>query len=127
MYAARIALDAGLGSEIGKRGKRRDVLGTAIGVAAVVQRIDTDEKVLGMQDLGPRQGERQHDGVARGDVGHRDAVRRRLRNRNGLVGKGGTADLGQVDVHDSMLARPQGRGDTGRRLQLDGVPLAVGH
>ena len=71
----------GLGREIGERLERAHVLRPAIGVAGVVHRVGAEPDVLRAQHLGPGQREREQDGVARGNVGDRYALRRRLAAR----------------------------------------------
>ena len=68
------ALDARLGGQVGHLLVRADVLGAAVRVSAVVQGVDADENVAGLQHLGPGQRVRQEDRVASGDVGDRDLV-----------------------------------------------------
>ena len=68
------SLDARLGGQVGHALEGLDVLGPAVGVAAVVERVDADEDVAGLQRLGPGQGEREEDRVAGGHVGDRDPV-----------------------------------------------------
>ena len=69
------AFDAGLGGEVGHLLKSGDVFGAAIGVAGVVERVDAEEDVARAEDLDPGEREGEKDGVARGNVGNRDAVR----------------------------------------------------
>ena len=52
--------------------ERRDVLGPAVGIARVVERVHADEDVAAREHLGPRQRERQEDRVARRHVCDRD-------------------------------------------------------
>ena len=59
MDTESIALDAALRSEIGHGLERTNVLGTAIWIAAVVERIDPDEDVVGLQHLGVRERRRR--------------------------------------------------------------------
>jgi hypothetical protein len=51
------ALDAHAGCQVGDSLKRFDEFRSAIRVAALVDCIDTDEDVVGTQDLGPHQGD----------------------------------------------------------------------
>ena len=66
------ALDAGLGGEVRHPLEGVDVLGAAVGIAAVVERVDADEDVARAEHLGPREREREEDRVARRHVGDRD-------------------------------------------------------
>src|SRR5207247_7556776 len=52
------SFDTRFGREIGQRLKGGDVLGAAIGIAAIVQRVDPDEDAVRAQALGPRPPER---------------------------------------------------------------------
>ncbi len=67
------ALDALASREVRHLLVRLDVLGSAVRIPAVVERVDADEDVLGLEDLRPREREGQEDGVSRGYVGDRDA------------------------------------------------------
>src|SRR5690606_17591995 len=48
---------------------------TAIGIARIVEGVDTDDDALGSEDLGPAKRQRQQDRVARRYVGRRNAGR----------------------------------------------------
>ena len=65
-------LHAGLGREIGHPLKGRDELRPAVRVAAIVQRIHSDEDVARSQNLCPGKREGQKDRVARGHIGNGD-------------------------------------------------------
>ena len=51
-----------------------DVLRTAVGVAAVVERVDADEDVGGVEGFSHCERQRKKDGVSRGHVGDGDVV-----------------------------------------------------
>ena len=66
--------DAGLRGEIAHRFERGQELGAAVGVSRVIDAVDPDEEVEGSEDFRPGQGQREEDGVPRGDVGDRDPL-----------------------------------------------------
>ncbi len=121
------ALDAGAGREIGQRLKRVHEVGTAIGVAGVVERVHANDDVVGAEDLGPAERERQEDRVSRGHVGRwnvggrkiaveRDVDVRRQRR---------SADGPEIDGELLMPGDAERLCDRARRLHLCGVALAV--
>src|SRR5215213_7592310 len=71
----RGTLDAAARGEVGHVLERLDVLGTAIGIARVVERVDADEDVGGAEYLRPGEAEGEEDRVARRDVGDGNALR----------------------------------------------------
>src|SRR5205823_438807 len=69
------AFDACFCSEIGQGLKRFDEFRAAIRVAAIIDRVYAKENVAGSDHLRPGKRVREKDGVTRGDVRDRDAVR----------------------------------------------------
>ena len=67
------AFNASFGGEIGHALKGFDVLGAAVRIAAVVERVHADENVLRPEDLSPGESEREKNCVAGGDVGDGDS------------------------------------------------------
>jgi len=121
-----VALDPGLGRQVRQRLERRDELRPAVGIARIIERVDADEDVARAARLGEAEGEAQEDGVARRDVGHRNALAHaRLRHRD-VAGQRRAAERGEIERHDDMAVR-QALGDRRRRLELDPMPLAVVH
>ena len=123
------ALDPGLGRQVGHLLVGADVLGPAVRVAAVVQGVDADEDVAGLQHLGPGQREGQEDRVAGRNVGDRDLVRQVLgalvvRDAD-LSGQGRPAEHAQVDVGHDMLGHAERIGDPPGRVKFDAVTLPV--
>ena len=57
------SLNCSFGCQIGHFLKGGDILGTTVGVPAVIQRIDADEQVAGPQDLSPGERKRQENPV----------------------------------------------------------------
>ena len=74
----RVALDAGACREIRERFERAHELGTAIGIAGVVERVHANDDVVGAEHFGPAERERQEDRVARGHVRRRNVGRRKI-------------------------------------------------
>ena len=68
------ALHGSFGSQIGHGLKSIYELGTAVWVAAVVERVDADEDVVCSQDFGPRQGEGQKNRVASRNVSYGNLI-----------------------------------------------------
>lgn len=121
-----MAFNRGFGGEVRHGFKRVDEFGTAVGVAGIVDGVDTGEYVAAMQCLRPGQRQRQHDGVARGNVGDRDAaVFACRRDGDGCIGQRGPAKRGQVDGEDFVICGTQRIGDFSCRVKFGGMPLAV--
>ena len=127
---ARAALDAGFGRQVRHALVGLDELGTAVGIARVVERVHADEDVGRFQHLGPRQRERKEDGVARRDVGDGNAVRpsRRRSRPSGTAMSSVSADPPNASrpIFATMCrSTPSACGHARRGLQLDLVPLPV--
>ena len=104
-------------------------LGPAVGIARVVDAIDADEDVECRQSLGPRQGERQKDGVPRGDVSDRNPVRHHV--LGSVLGhfdrrsERTSAEAAEIDVELDVADDCQRARNPAGGLDLDGMPLAV--
>ena len=126
MNAQLVAFDTVFGRQVGHLLEGGDVFRPAIRVARIIDRIDPDEYVVAAQHLGPGQGQRQHDGVARRHVGDRnarlDAIDRHI---DGAVGQGRSTKLGQREVEHPVLDGAQRLDDPFGRLQLGTVALTV--
>ena len=72
MDRERLALCAGLGRQLSQIGKACDEFGAAIGIAAVIERIDADKNIARAQRFGPGQRERQEHQIARRYVSYRN-------------------------------------------------------
>ena len=123
------SLDAGSGREVGHRLVGRDVLGPAVRVAAVVERVDADEDVLGAERLGPGERKGQEYRVARRHVGDRNAVAHlgdgaALRDVD-VTGQCRAAELAQVDVDDDVVLHAGGSRNSCGGFEFDLVALAV--
>ncbi len=124
------ALDARLRGQVGHRGERGDVLRPAVGIAAVVDRVDAEEDVGRADRLGIGQRQRQQHRVPRRHVGDRDAVGHLVgRSILGHVDRGrqGTAAELAPDRPTSTTCRstPKACGHAPGGLELEAVPLAV--
>src|SRR3954462_12725719 len=104
MYAETRALDASLRGEGGHLLEGRDVFRAAVGITGVIQHIHAKENILGAEDLGPREREREEDRVAGRDVSNWDPGVRSLVFGDCNVGREGGAPEGtEVDFEDLML------------------------
>ena len=125
------AFDAGPGGEVRHPRVGLEVLGPAIGIAAVVERVGAEEDVAGAEGLGPGQREREEDGVAGGDVGGRDALadlgQRRVLGHRHVGGERRAPEGAEVEVDHHVPPDAEPLGHAPRGLELDRVPLAVAH
>jgi len=96
-----------LGGQVGHALVGRDVLGPTIGIAGVVEGIDTDEDAARLQHLRPGQGKGQEDGIARRDIGDRDTclcpIRTPILRHRQVTGEGRSTETAQVDVQNKVL------------------------
>src|SRR5574340_985818 len=99
------AFHRGAGGEIGHFLEGREILRPAVRVARVIHRIDADENLLAAQHLGPGQCQGEHDGVARRDIGGRNAFAWGDGHGNGAVGQRRTAERGEVEPHRAIAMR----------------------
>ncbi len=137
VHAQARAFHARASGEVGQAFKGLHELGAAIRIAGVVDRVDAAEQVGGADHLRPSQRQRQHDGVARRDVGDRDIVghgRQAFgigvgvqRHVDGVAGERRAADAAQVDRDSLVGDRAQGAGDARGGVELGGVALTVAH
>ncbi len=112
--------------QVGHALESGDVVGAAVRIAGVVYGIDSDEDVSTTQYLGPGQGQGEHDGVAGGNIGDRDARLNTLhRYGDPVVGEGGTAELGEIEFERALFDRTKSLGDVGGGRQLGTVALSV--
>ena len=81
--AQRPPFDAGLGRQRREPLERAEVLGAAVRIAGVVERVDADDDGLGAEHFRPGHRQRQEDGVARRHIGRRDVAARRARDPSG--------------------------------------------
>ena len=121
------AFDAGTRGQRGEALECFEVLGAAIGIAGVIERVRADGDVACIEHFRPRQRERQKDGVSRGDVRGRDdgGVDGAIFRHGGVVGQGRPADRRQVHSNLQVLPHAQGTRDPPGRLDLTRVALAV--
>lgn len=120
-------LHAGLGGELGHRLERVEKLGPAVGVAGIVDGVGADEDVCCAGRLGEREGVREEDRVAGGDVGDRNVwgcVGAALRDGDTGVRQGRAGEEARVDARCRV-----GHGGRCRERccarELYAVPLAV--
>jgi hypothetical protein len=123
-------LDTRFCSEVRELLEGGEILWPAVGITAVVDRIDPDEDVGRSQDLGVTERERQHDRVPRRDVGHWDAsgnfvVAAPLGDGNGGRSKCASPHLSQVELHGAMLGDSQGLRHPIRRLEFEPMSLTI--
>ncbi len=101
--------------------------GRQSGISGIVDRVHAEMNLAGIEHLGPRQGQRQHDGVAGGNVGDGNAGGGPGGHGDGPIRECRAADVGQIDTHHTMLAHAETARDGGRGVELDFVALTVGH
>jgi hypothetical protein len=65
-----VAFNTGFGGQVGHGLKGGDVFGSAIGITAIVNGVNADEDVAGVEGFGVS----EEDGIACGYVGNGDAV-----------------------------------------------------
>ena len=124
----------GLGRQVGQVTEGLQVLGPAVGIAAVIHGIDPNEDVPGPHHLGPGHGVGEEDGIAARHIGDRDLSRRRpalLADRRVLgdgnvLGQSGAANLIEPHLQDQMPLGPIERRVVAGPLELDGLTLAIG-
>ncbi len=124
VHAQPRAFHTCLGGQVGQHLESPHELGTAIGVARVVHRIDATEQIVGADDLGPTERQRQHDGVARGHIRNGDTVAASVGDLD-VVGQGRAADAAQVHV-DHLVRNDALRGSNARcSVQFRRMALAI--
>jgi hypothetical protein len=125
------AFDSRAGGEVRHSGVGRDVLGPAVGIAAVVEGVGPKEDVPGAEGFGPREREGEEDRVPGRHVGGRDTLpdplRRRVLGHRDVAGEGGSAEGAEIQVHDHVSCDGQSGRNPAGRLELDRVALAVPH
>src|SRR5206468_4782387 len=101
----------------------------AVGIAAVVKRIDPEENVVGIENLGPRERKGEEDSVTRRDVGARNAFPHRLEGpmlgHSNVTRKRGSAEAPQVDWNNHVLLKTERITDGPGLLDLYPVPLTI--
>ena len=124
MDPERLALDSRLGREVRKPLELGDKFGTAVGIARIIERVDSDIDVAGPARFGEAEREAQEDRVARRDIGHRDALAEAVFRHFDVAGQRRTAERAQVERQNDMPVGELGR-DSARGIDLDPVPLAI--
>ena len=122
------ALDRGGGGEVGHGFKRGDIVGAAIGIAAVVGSIDADVDIPGPQHLGPGQCIAEEDRIPRGDIGDGDLgshVGAVLGDSDGGIGQGRAAEGRQIHLDDAVFGHTHRGGYPAGTGNLMRMPLAV--
>ena len=110
--AGALSLAAGTGGEIGEALKGFEVVGAAVGVARVIDRIHPQHQPLGAAGLRQAEADGDEHRVAPRHVGAGDRACRQASagQRHGGVGEGGAAPGGEVHGHGVVLFEPQGLG-----------------
>ena len=118
---------AGFCGEVGHRFVGGDEFGAAVGVAAVVERVNADEKIGAFEHFGPRQSIGKKDGVAGRDVGDWDFIfgARLVRHVKIHVGQRGAAEGGEIDIDRAVLRHALRGSDLLSTVQFDHVALAI--
>src|SRR5260370_20849910 len=123
------ASDGGLGGKVGHALEGFDEFGAAVGVSGVIERVDADENVRGLENLSPGQREGEEDGVARGNVSDRNFLAHlgswaRL-GHGDVAGERGMAELAEVEGDDAVLGGAEPRSNPSGAIELDPGALAV--
>ena len=85
--------------------ERCEVLGPAVRVAGVVERVDADDQRLGAEHFGPGERQRQEHGVARRHVGRRDrrlVVELAILRDAAVADQRRAAERGEIDLELDM-------------------------
>src|SRR2546429_2330302 len=103
---ALMAFDASLGRKISHVFVGTDIFLSAVGVAAKVESVYSNEDVLATQSFSPSKREGEKNRIAGWHIGYWNAVGHGLQssalgNRN-VIRKRGPAELPQIDVHDDV-------------------------
>jgi hypothetical protein len=124
-----LALNSGPRGQVGHRFIGRKILGPAIRIAAVVERIDAQKNVARIERLGIGQRQREEDCVAGRHIRDWDATANLLGGgvlgHCQVAGQGRAADRSQVDVERHVPLDSLAGGHAGGRGELLGVPLAI--
>src|SRR5215212_2997806 len=116
--------------QVGYRVKSRNELRPAIGITAVIHRINADKYVPGTEHLGPRERIGEEYGIPRRHIGDRDfhLLRRWLTilGDRDIRRQGGAAKGAEIYGDDLVPFGAEGGDDSSRGRQLDLVALSVG-
>ena len=128
-FQLHTTLDAGLGRHVRHAFESLEELGTAIGIAGIIEGIHADEDIGGIEHFGPREREGKKNRVARGDVGNRNLARHFVRGTPlgdfHVTGKRGTAEHAQVELRRAMSGYADRFRHSPGGLEFDAMPLAV--
>lgn len=80
-------LDPALGGQSGQSGKSVNVFRAAVRIPRVVYGIDADDDGVRVHHFSIAEGKGKKDGIARRDIGDRDAFGRFFRYGDGVVGQ----------------------------------------
>ena len=97
----------------------------AVGIAGIIHRIGTYENRARRQHLGPAQGDGQEYRIACRHIGEGYAIGRSKGNRDTGIRKGRPAHPADIQRDQAMLHRTQGARHAPRRLEFQGMALAV--
>lgn len=123
------ALNADARGEASGMGEATDEFGATVGVATVIDGVDTDVDARGVVDFGHGGGEREEDKVAGGDVGDGD-VRGHLGGGavfgdGDVVGEGGATEDAEIERERGVLERAEALGDIFGGGEFVAMALAV--
>src|SRR3546814_5318455 len=88
--------------EPGKRLEPGDEVGTAIGIARIVERVDADAYILRAPRLCEAERQRQEDEVAGRHIGDGNLVAHAILRHGDIGGQGRAAEAAQVERQDDM-------------------------
>ena len=127
---AKLALvfNGGFGGQVGQMAEGLDEFGPAIRIAAVIEGIDADEDVEGIEGFGPAQSKSKENSVAGGYVGNGNLVLRWVEGIFGhtdIVGKGRMAYPAEIEGNGFVVGQGEEAGDVAGGIDFETVALAI--
>lgn len=120
-----LPFDSSFGRDPGEVLERADEFGSAVGVAAVIDGIDSDEDVVGFSGFGVGKGKTEHDGVPGRDVGDGDVVAEAVFGHFDVVGESTSSECRKVYGEDFVFGDEGVCGNGSGGIELNMVPLTV--
>ena len=122
-------LDAGFGRKIGHCLKRFNILGATVGIAAIVECIDSDKNIVATLHFSPRQREGKKNRISSGNIRYRYFVRHfiyaSILRHFQSTRKRRSAKFPEVDFSNNMLHDSVRRCNSSCRFDLKSMALAV--
>ncbi len=122
------AFDACFGSQVCHGFEGGDELGTAIGVAGIIDGVDADENGGRAKGFRIGQGEGKKNGIARRDVSHGDTGGHlrfvAIFGDGDVAGKRGAAERAKIEMDGAVFLRAKLAGDFGGGCDFDIMAMA---